>query len=344
MKHYIIPVFIPHLGCPHACVFCNQAEITAVERNARSIRGEDVLRIAKDHLATIPPGDRVVELSFFGGTFTGIPADLQRELLEAANHLLKEGSIQHIRCSTRPDFIDETTLDRCVSFGMDIIELGVQSLDDDVLRQSGRGHDREAVRRASELIRRKGIRLGHQIMPGLPGSSEESDLATARASIEMGPDEVRIYPTLVVEGTALADRYHGNSFQPLTLDEAVSRTAEILALYERAEVTILRVGLQSTKEISPEGSLIAGPWHPAFRELVLSCRLNEKIKKAILDSTEEAELIIHPRDLSVLYADKKRYFRQHSDRSLRVLQDEGTRRGEVLIRRKKGDLFNVLCI
>ena len=345
MKHFIIPVFIPHLGCPHACVFCNQASITAVDRAMSPlIRGADVLAIARKHLATLPEGERVVELSFFGGTFTGIPIALQEELLSAAETLLEEGSVSHIRCSTRPDFIDEAVLKRCQSYGMDIMELGVQSLDDGVLRQSGRGHDRLAVERASRLIKDHGIRLGHQIMPGLPGANRESDIATARASIAMAPDEVRIYPTLVVEDTPLAELFRSGAFQPLTLDNAVELTQEIMGHYEEAGIKIIRVGLQATEEISPNGSLLAGPYHPAFKELVLSFRLNEKIRKALTASREPLELVIHPKDLSVLYADKKRYFRQHQESLAGVLQDEGVQRGSILLRRKKGDLFNVLCI
>lgn len=308
------------------------------------LRGSDVLTIAKEHLATLPEGDRVVELSFFGGTFTGVPEALQEELLSAAAGLLKEGSISHLRCSTRPDFIDATVLTRLKAYGMDIIELGVQSMDDDVLRRSGRGHDGLAVAEASRLIKDHGITLGHQIMPGLPGSTPKSDLATARLSIAMGPDEVRIYPTLVVEDTPLAELYRRGEYRPLSLEDAVDLTAKIMSLYEEAGVKIIRVGLQATDEVSPGGSLLDGPYHPAFRELALSFRLNGKIREALAGCREPLELFIHPKDLSVLYADKKRYFKQHQERLALVLQNEGIRRGRILLRNKKGDLFSEICI
>lgn len=345
MKHFIIPVFIPHFGCPHACVFCNQSAITALDRaKSPNIRGEDILALAEEHLATLPAEDRIVELSFFGGTFTGIPAALQEELLTAAHSLLTAGAIDHIRCSTRPDFIDENILRRCRSYGMDIVELGVQSLDDEVLRRSGRGHDRAAVERASRLIKAFGMRLGHQIMPGLPRSTPASDLDTARASIAMAAEEVRIYPTLVVEDTPLAGLYRAGAYEPLGLEEAVELTSRIMTLYEEAGVKIIRVGLQATEAISPKGGLLAGPWHPAFKELVLSFRLNRKIQEALVEAGEPLKVMIHPKDLSVLYADSKRYFRQHQASLAGVFQEEAVRRGEVLLRRKKGDLFKVLCI
>lgn len=321
------------------------------------IRGRDVLATAHEYLATIPAQDRVVELSFFGGTFTAIAPQLQVELLSAAKELLDEGLIQHIRCSTRPDFIDETILNRCKAYGMDIIELGVQSLDDRVLLLSGRGHDAQSVKTASDLIRQYGISLGHQIMPGLPGADAASDLATARASIEMKPDQVRIYPTLVVRDTPLADLYEAKTYQPYSLDEAVELSAELMTLYEEADIQIIRVGLQATREIAPGADLMAGPWHPAFRELVLSYRLNGRLKRLLEEEPAgeikqatgflakedlAPELWIHPKDLSVLYADRKRWFAPHGS-EVRVHQSEAVAKGQLIVRRE-GNLDVTLCI
>ena len=342
MKHYIIPIFVSHLGCPHTCVFCNQSKITAVAKEASPmIGGQAVLATAYEYLKTIPDQDRVVELSFFGGTFTAIETSRQIELLEAAKELKEAGLIQHIRCSTRPDFIDETILKRCQAYGLDIIELGVQSLDPAVLKAAGRGHDDRCVAKASQLIRDFGISLGHQIMPGLPGADPASDRATAQASIAMKPDFVRIYPTLVVAATPLAELYERGEYRPYSLDEAVALSAELMSLYEEAEIDIIRVGLQATAEIAPGADLIAGPYHPAFRELALSHRLNSRIKQ-LLEETDQLDLWINPRDLSVLYADKKRFFKSQENH-LAVIQSDAVARGQLLIRRE-GDLDITLCI
>lgn len=373
MSHYIIPIFISHLGCPHTCIFCNQSRITAMAKESvRLVRGRDVLDTAQRYLSTLPEDAAEVELSFYGGTFTGIPVPLQEELLGAARALLEAGKITHIRCSTRPDFIDEAVLTRCKVHGMDIIELGVQSLDDDVLRRSGRGHDAESVARASRLIKAAGLTLGHQVMPGLPGATPASDLETARRSAAMGPGQVRIYPTLVVRDTPLADLYLEGAYQPYGLEEAVVLSGRLMEIYEKAGVQIIRVGLQATEEISPGGSLLAGPHHPAFRELVLSCRLNQRIRQAAQDEAGEtfeavkgqedgiagrsavptgaapapafAELRINPKDLSVLYADKKRYFNPNRRLVARVVQDPAVARGQVMVRRQEGSLFKNICI
>lgn len=342
MNHYIIPVFISHLGCPHTCVFCNQSRITEVSRAAsRLIRGRDVLAIAKEYLGTMPQAERTVELSFFGGTFTGLAAPLQEELLEAARSLREAGQIDRIRCSTRPDFIDAAVLERLAAYGLDIIELGVQSLDDEVLRLSGRGHDAKQVAQASRLIRAAGFTLGHQLMPGLPGATPSSDLESARQSIALGPAEVRLYPTLVVRDTPLANLYAAGTFRPYSLETAVDLTGDLMALYEAAGIRIIRVGLQATDEIAPGASLLGGPYHPAFRELVLSRRLNGRLAKAAPSGC--AELVVNPRDLSVLYADKKRYFKAGQDR-FRVTQDASVPRGQIMVRRQEGDLVQMICI
>ncbi|MFB0958509.1 MAG: radical SAM protein [Clostridiaceae bacterium] len=344
MRHYIIPVFIPHLGCPHTCVFCNQSRISGCQAaDPQSLGAADVQAIAARHLATLPPGEKTVELSFFGGSFTGIPVHQQLELLGAARDLRQAGAISHIRCSTRPDFIDDEVLERCASFGMDIIELGVQSLDDPVLVQSGRGHTAEDVEQASRLIRSRGITLGHQIMPGLPGADSASDLATARASIAMKPDQVRIYPTLVVRGTPLAELYAAGRYLPLELEDAVARCAELLTLYEAAGIQVLRVGLQANQELTEGADLIAGPHHPAFRELVLSRRLHERIAGSLSDAPGSWELLLHPKDQSVLYAAGRRYYRRNQARISRVKATDQIRRGQVILRRE-GTLDISLCI
>lgn len=343
MKHYVIPIFVPHLGCPHQCVFCNQAKITAVPKN-RLIRGEDVRRIARMYLASLPAGEKEVEISFYGGTFTAIPALVQEELLAAAHDFLRQGLIQHIRCSTRPDFISPEVLERAGHYGLDIIELGVQSLDETVLQKSARGHTASDAKAASDLIRNAGITLGHQIMPGLPGADPASDLATARASIAMAPDLVRIYPTLVIRDTPLEKSYRRGQYTPYALEDAIRLSSAIMSLYESAGIKILRVGLQATDDLSPGKDLVAGPWHPAFRELCLSQRLNDRISRLLAQEPAGCELLISPRDISVLYAGKKRFFEANRTRLNKVRQSTGVPQGQVIVIKAGGSVIASLCI
>ena len=197
MKNYRIPIFVPHLGCPHDCVFCNQKHITG---QAAEVSADDAKEIINKYLSFIPE-DAYTEIAFFGGSFTGIGLDKQSELLSVACEFLKSGKVQGIRCSTRPDCIDKKILDNLKKYRVTSIELGVQSSDDEVLKKSGRGHSFEDVRRACELIKKHQISLGLQMMLGLPGDTYEKALKTARDLISLKPDCVRIYPTLVVKDT-----------------------------------------------------------------------------------------------------------------------------------------------
>ena len=342
MKHVIIPIFIAHLGCPHTCVFCDQTRISGTGLAAAGrIDGAAVRRITGEYLASLRPGEHVVELAFYGGTFTAIPAARQIELLTAARDLKQAGLIQSIRCSTRPDAVDEAVLRRLADFGLDTIELGVQSLDDAVLRASGRGHDAAAVEAASRLIQSFGLTLGHQIMPGLPGADAASDRATARSSIALAPAQVRIYPTLVIRGTPLEKLYRRGDYEPMTLAAALDLTGEIMALYEAAGIRILRVGLQGTEAIAPGADLVAGPWHPAFRELAVSARFHGRLRSA-LAGTEAGRVQVNSRDLSVVHADKKRWSGTYGP-GLRFEADDRVPQGSARLIRDNEDEVT-LCI
>ncbi|WP_312812039.1 radical SAM protein [Sedimentibacter sp.] len=263
-KIKIIPVFVPHVGCPNDCVFCNQKRITG--KNNTVIDGGYVRNIIEEYKQTIDD-DACTELAFFGGSFTAIDLRLQEELLSAGKEYKDNGIIQRIRCSTRPDAIDEQVLNLQKKYGMDIIELGIQSLDDEVLRLSNRGHNRLQSENASKLIKEHGFVLGHQIMPGLPGSSREKDLKTCIDSIKMKPDIVRIYPTLIIKDTDLVQMYEKGEYKPLTLDEAVDISALIYSHYSVNNINVIRIGLQNTENINEDNDVIAGPFHAAFRQL-----------------------------------------------------------------------------
>jgi histone acetyltransferase (RNA polymerase elongator complex component) len=264
-KIKIIPIFVPHAGCPNQCVFCNQRRITG--RPDVKVDGEYVRNIVEKYIETIDK-DTHTEIAFFGGSFTAIDPEVQRELLMAAKHYKDLGIISRIRCSTRPDVINENILELQKKYGMDIIELGIQSLDDEVLRISNRGHNKRQSLEASRLIRDHGFVLGHQIMPGLPGTTKEKDIKTCMESIAMRPRMVRIYPTLVIKDTDLSDMYEEGSYKPLTLEEAVELSAYMYSLYSINNIDVIRIGLQNTDSINKDGDVKAGPFHPAFRQLV----------------------------------------------------------------------------
>ena len=261
----IIPVFVPHWGCPHACVFCNQRSITGQRKNATA---EDVQQAIMTAAAFLPKGEKR-QLAFYGGSFTAIPAKEQEVLLEAAQPYLARGEISSIRLSTRPDAIDEETLARLRRFGVETVELGAQSMDEEVLRLAGRGHTAADVERASRLIREAGFSLVLQMMTGLPGDTPEKDLETARRLIACKPDGVRIYPTVIVRGTALYELWRAGKYREHTVEDAVEICARLLPLFERAGIEVLRVGLNPTEELSG-GEAAAGAYHPALGELVRS--------------------------------------------------------------------------
>ena len=304
-NYYIIPVFISHQGCPHQCVFCNQDRIAG---KYEEVFSSDVRKIIDEYLETINSKGATIEVSFFGGTFTAIDVNKQKELLEVAREYKEKGLIHKIRLSTRPDAILPYILGYLKEYKVDIIELGVQSLDDEVLRKAGRGHSVNDVIVASKLIKEAGFILGHQIMPGLPGDSFEIDIETTKKSIEMKPDICRIYPSLVIKDTPMEDMYNRGEYIPYSLDEAVYISGEMLKLYNEAKVKIIRIGLQPTDTITTGKDIVDGPFHPAFRELVEGHLICETLDKKC---PKEKDIIIeiNEKDVSKLYTNKKQYFK-----------------------------------
>lgn len=301
-RHINIPVFIPHMGCPHACVFCNQKKISgtiSVQSPAR------VKNILEESFSTVGENNNV-EIAFFGGSFTGIPEQEMIAYLELARPYLKAGKASGIRLSTRPDTITPHILKILKNYKVTVIELGVQSLDPDVLLQSQRGHSIEDVVSACSLIRESGISLGIQTMLGLPGDSYKKALKTAVDVIKLKPDMVRIYPALVIKGTLLEEYYISGQYTPLSLEEAVEWCAVILPLYKDAGITILRIGLQDSDTL--EGSIVAGPYHPAFGELVESLILYKKITHWLdfnLDNHKRIIIRTRPQLVSKLVGQKR---------------------------------------
>lgn len=351
-RHYIIPIFVPHEGCPHDCAFCNQGRITGEETKLivgpkykleNNVDRNFVLNTVEEYLETIDRKNSTVELSFFGGTFTAININKQRELLAVAKEYKTKGTIDYIRLSTRPDYINKEILDHLKSYDVDIIELGVQSLDAEVLEKSRRGHSEEDVLKASKLINDYGFILGHQIMLGLPGDNKEKDILTAKKSIAMNPKLCRIYPALTIKDTPMEYMYNKGTYVPYDLEECVKIAEEVYVLYREANINVIRIGLQPTDNIAEGEDVVAGPFHPAFRELVESSLLNKNIYKVINENSLSGPITIsiHNNVVSKLYADKKKYFNKLKDKlkdtnlSVEVRKDKDSIREIYLINNDK---------
>lgn len=264
-RHITIPVFLPQLACPHQCVFCNQNTISGTFCIPTA---DEISHKINQHLQTITIDDVYIEIGFFGGSFTGLAPELQRLYLDIAQEYCLKSRVKGIRLSTRPDYIDDKALDLLSEYSVHTIELGAQSFDDEVLRLSGRGHTANEIRHSSKLVRSRGFKLGLQMMAGLPGDTLAKTIATAKEIAALQAQDARIYPALVIKDTPLAELYQKGLYQPLTLDEAVLWSKNALSIMENAFVNVIRVGLHPGSELQSGESLLAGPFHPAFKELV----------------------------------------------------------------------------
>ena len=279
-RERIIPVFVPHLGCPNDCVFCNQRRISGKQEPASA---EDVRRAVEEGITKAGSGENV-QLAFYGGSFTAIPVDEQLSLLGAAKSYVDRGMISSVRLSTRPDAIDPEVLLRLRNYGVGTVELGAQSLCDDVLLLSGRGHTAADVENASRMIKEAGFRLILQMMTGLPGDTPEKSMETARKIIALKPDGVRIYPTVIVRDTALYDLWKAGRYSEHTVEDAVELCSVLLPMFEAAGIPVIRLGLNPTDELS-SGAAAGGAYHPALGELVKS-RILRKAAEKLLDSCD----------------------------------------------------------
>lgn len=286
-KRSIIPVFVPHYGCPNDCVFCNQRKISG-QRCAPT--GVQLGRIVAEGLSKCPQKQNI-QLAFYGGSFTAIPLKEQTELLEGALPFLRDGCISSLRVSTRPDAIDEEVLERLKKYGVSTIELGAQSMDEEVLILSGRGHTCEQTRHAARLIKQTGFELILQMMTGLPGDTLEKTLETARKIIVLEPDGVRIYPTVVIRDTRLWDMWQKGEYLPHTTEKAVEWCARLLPMFEAAGISVIRLGLNPSEELSG-GDAAAGAYHPAFGELVMSRILLERARQLLSGEKHGQQVVL----------------------------------------------------
>ena len=334
-KEYIIPIFVPNLGCPNDCTFCNQRKISGQTTN---VTAKDVKETIEYYLKNFKDDHKYVEVAFFGGSFTGIDKDVQIELLEAANEFIKAKKVNSIRISTRPDYIDKDILKMLKKYHVRTIELGVQSSNNYILDKSKRNHTFEDVVKASKMIRRRGFVLGHQMMVGMAESTEHDEINTAKDLIKLKPKIVRIYPVLVIKGTELARQYASGEYTPLTVDQAVERCKELSYMFAKHKITVIRIGLQNTDEIcdsSQDGSdVLAGPFHPAFRQLVEGAMwydaLSEKIKN-INTKVKKVEIVVNPEDSNNVIGHKKvniERLKEFYDIDVIIKSDENEKRGK----------------
>lgn len=279
--HAIIPVFIPHKGCPNDCVFCNQKAITA---RGSDIGPEDVKKLIETYLPTLQGrGLETIEVAFFGGSFTGIPMEEQSAFLKVAKEYKDLGLIDKIHMSTRPDYINEDILDNLKSFDADTIELGVQSFSPEVLTASNRGHTADDVYEACRLIKDYRFELGIQLMIGLPEDSLERCVFSARETVKIAPSIARLYPTIVLNDTELYNMYMDGRYKPLSTEEAVDITKEMYRILDGAGINIIRVGLKSTDLITDGGEIRGSTYHPAFRQLVEGAIAREDLEAQLME-------------------------------------------------------------
>ncbi len=296
---FIIPIFLPHQGCPHQCIFCNQNTISGTPSRlpSKSSLTQEINKYPSFGRDT----KKDVQIAFYGGNFLGLPLQLVTSLLDEAEKHIQAGQVNSIRFSTRPDTIDEQLLDRLMSYTVSTIELGAQSMDDQILTLSNRGHTANDTSRAANLIQEKKFHLGLQMMTGLPGDNGKQSIETAHQIAALSPDFVRIYPTVVLSKSPLAQSFKRGDYNPMSLEESVKLVAKIYSIFMEKNIPVIRMGLQASNGLEDHGSILAGPYHPAFGHLVFSEIFLEKIKIQLQNEkdTTGRQLILHVHSTSV---------------------------------------------
>ncbi|MCF8110993.1 MAG: radical SAM protein [Desulfobacteraceae bacterium] len=336
-KPYVIPIFIPHSGCPHRCTFCNQHSVTGSRQN---LPDPEKLRQETGRWLQYKSRDRgFTEISFFGGNFLGLEKDTIRRLLDEAACWISSGKVHGIRFSTRPDTVDPETMRLIDKYPVTTVEIGVQSMDDRVLELLKRGHTSADSAAAANMLIKAGYSLGCQIMTGMPGESWDSARATAGAVADLKPDFVRIYPLVVLSGSVLAGEYKAGRFEPLDLEQCVRRTASLYKEFEKNRIPVIRMGLQSSKELNAQGTILAGPYHPALGHMVFSYLMLQRARR-ILDAVpwlpETVEMRVHPSSVSRMRGLKNANIRSLKStyprvRRFLVRPDPGVAQDEVVV-------------
>ena len=348
-EQYVIPIFVPHLGCPNDCTFCNQKSISG---QTKQVTPKDVKQTIEKYLKGFKEKNLPTEVAFFGGSFTGIDINTQEELLKAAYEFIKAKRIDSIRVSTRPDYIDKERLKLLKKYGVKTIELGVQSSNNYILKKCKRGHTFEDVKKASKLIRKYRFTLGHQMMIGLPESTRIDELNTAKDLAKLKPKLIRLYPVLVIKNTQLEKEYKKGEYEPLTVLQAVERCKELYYFFARKKIAVIRMGLQNTDIISDpkkeESEVVAGPYHEAFGQLVEDSiwydAILEKIKRFNV-KVKEIQINVNPENVNNVIGHKKENvnkLKELYDVKVKVSQDKSIKPGkfEIEILKTYTDFLN----
>jgi histone acetyltransferase (RNA polymerase elongator complex component) len=331
-KRFIIPIFIPHQGCRFRCIFCDQYAVTG-EREG-PITPDQIRDTVIRYRQTSPGWKGERELAFFGGSFTALSNQRQEELLGVGKELITAGVVDALRVSTRPDGIDETVLDRLIQYGVRTVEIGIQSMNDGVLSNSRRGHTASDSVRAASLLSKRNIEWIAQILPGLPGDTDETIMETALRVADLSPNGVRIYPALVISGTEMERIYRNGMYHPLSLDHTLELLKEMITIFELRSIPILRIGLCPSIEL--ERSVVAGPYHPALGALVYEARLLDAMinaVKQICPTHKQIAIRVNPRDVSRAVGSGKSSIlsleRHYPDRKFEIISDHSINRGRV---------------
>lgn len=314
-KRFIIPIFISHFGCPHRCIYCDQSLI------AHSVSALPTSKKIKEEIeqylrmgARKRKDSRMVQVAFYGGNFTALPLETQKRFLHSVAPFLEEGKVHSLRFSTRPDSIFPEALEILKAHKVATVELGVQSMDTEVLRISQRGYGKQEVITAVRDLLQKNLEVGIQLMVGLPGDSAQKFASTVEAVIKLKPHFVRLYPTLVIKGTVLERWFHCGRYHPLSLEEAITLTKGALQRFRQAQIPVIRIGLQPTPSLEEPGTIVAGPYHPAFRQLVESSLLYEQVASLLTGSKIKRDspptFLISPQDISTFYGQGGRNIRR----------------------------------
>ncbi|MBW2038991.1 MAG: radical SAM protein [Deltaproteobacteria bacterium] len=337
-KRFIIPIFISHFGCPYRCVYCDQHRIA---RPASALPSPEEVRKEIEWYLRVGVRKRrdvrTIQVAFYGGSFTALAQETQEGLLHSIAPFLREGRVHSLRLSTRPDYISPEIMEVLKTNKVTTVELGVQSMDDEVLKTSRRGYGREEIKRAIWELNQRGFEVGVQLMVGLPGDTPEKFSSTIEEVIGIKPHFVRIYPTLVIKGTVLERWFHEGRYRPISLEEAVNITKGALQRFRQAQIPVIRVGLQPTPSLETKGTIVAGPYHPAFRQLVEGSILYEQAASLLASSrTEERSspiFLLSPQDISNFYGQGRRNIKRLKEafglKEVKVQTDPKRERGTI---------------
>lgn len=331
---FVIPFFIPHQGCPHQCLFCNQNLITGkVEKRISMAEVENEIHTTVKEWLGYRGGRRRTQFAFYGGSFTCLERELQIRLLRAVQPWIECGEVSSIRLSTRPDCVDGSICETLTTHGVEVVELGVQSLDDRVLQASLRGHSAQDCTRAVTFLRESGMVVGMQLMPGLPLENRGSFRRTIDTAVSLAPDFVRLYPALVVRNSGLEKKYVKGEYTPLSLPMAAVLVGWAKKRFEEGGIRVVRMGLQHSESLAE--SILVGPHHPAFGEIVISREWLKKIRKLMAaHPNKRLEVTVSPKDISALHGkkngNKKRLAALGLLDRLTIKEDQSLERGTLL--------------